>query len=488
MDSKEILAVVEGVSNEKGIEESIIFNALEVAIASASQRHFHEDAEISVTIDTSSGVYTTSRSWIVANEDDPDFHIETHKTSADAEKETGELHTEVVENIDFGRIETQAARQIMMQKVREAERENIVSKFRAEDNTLMNGIVKRVTRDNIIVEINNDVEAILPRDQLLPGEIYKINDRIRAILQIKEIEGRGAQLMLSRVCPEMVTELFRIEVPEINEDVIEIRGIARDAGSRSKITVKTNDGRIDPVGACVGMRGSRVQSVSGELGNERIDIIVFEDNPAQMVINALSPAKVESIVMDEDNRSMELAVNEDNLALAIGARGQNIRLASRLVGWELNIISSEEAEAKEKVVETEFQAKLMESLSLDEETAEKLVELGVKTFDDIAYMDDKDLEDATGLDNEKAQELKSSASDAALIEAMGEFSAEEDELASLTGLGFSEDDIETLKSNKLKTMDDVAELAVDELIDIVPMDEKKAADIIMKARESWFEE
>ena len=264
MDSKEILAVVEGVSNEKGIEESIIFNALEVAIASASQRHFHEDAEISVTIDTSSGVYTTSRSWIVANEDDPDFHIETHKTSADAGKETGELHTEIVENIDFGRIETQAARQIMMQKVREAERENIVSKFRAQNNTLMNGIVKRVTRDNIIVEINNDVEAILPRDQLLPGEIYKINDRIRAILQIKEIEGRGAQLMLSRVCPEMVTELFRIEVPEINEDVIEIRGIARDAGSRSKIAVKTNDGRIDPVGACVGMRGSRVQSVSGE--------------------------------------------------------------------------------------------------------------------------------------------------------------------------------------------------------------------------------
>lgn len=488
MDSREILAVVEGVSNEKGIEESIIFNALEVAIASASQRHFHEDAEISVTIDTSSGVYTTSRSWIVANEDDPDFHIETHKTSADAGKETGELHTEVVENIDFGRIETQAARQIMMQKVREAERENVVSKFRAQDNTLMNGIVKRVTRDNIIVEINNDVEAILPRDQLLPGEIYKINDRIRAILQIKEIEGRGAQLMLSRVCPEMVTELFRIEVPEINEDIIEIRGIARDAGSRSKIAVKTNDGRIDPVGACVGMRGSRVQSVSGELGNERIDIIIFEDNPAQMVINALSPAKVESIVMDEENRSMELAVNEDNLALAIGARGQNIRLASRLVGWELNIISSEEAEAKEKVVETEFQAKLMESLSLDEDTAEKLVELGVKTFDDIAYMDDKDLEDATGLDHEKAEELKSSASDAALIEAMGEFSAEEDELASLTGLGFSEDDIETLKSNKLKTMDDVAELAVDELIDIVPMDEKKAADIIMKARESWFEE
>ena len=486
MDSIEILAVVEGVSNEKGIEESIIFNALEVAIASASQRHFHEDAEISVTIDTSSGVYTTSRSWIVANEDDPDFHIETHRTSADAGKETGELHTEVVENIDFGRIETQAARQIMMQKVREAERENIVSKFRAQDNTLMNGIVKRVTRDNIIVEINNDVEAILPRDQLLPGEIYKINDRIRAILQIKEIEGRGAQLMLTRVCPEMVTELFRIEVPEINEDVIEIRGIARDAGSRSKITVKTNDGRIDPVGACVGMRGSRVQSVSGELGNERIDIIIFDDNPAQMVINSLAPAKVESIVMDEDSRSMELAVNEENLALAIGSRGQNIRLASRLVGWELNIISSNEAEAKERVVEAEFQAKLMENLRIDEKEAESLIRAGFLTFDDVAYAEDGKLSSAMEIDESRAEEIKAAAADAALMEAMGEITQEESNLESLTELGFSEEEVETLVSNALKSKDDIAELAVDELQDIIEITEKKAADIIMKARESWF--
>ena len=488
MDSNEILAVVESVSTEKGLEDSIIYSAIEIAIASASQRHFHEDAILSVEIDRDSGTYKTLRTWTVEETTNPEFHIESHKSPEESNLNIGDKFVQEVENIEFGRIEAQAARQVMMQKVREAERENVVSKFRHQNNTLVNGVVKRVTRDNVIVEINTDIEAILPRDQLLPGEIYKINDRIRAVLQIKEIEGRGAQLMLSRICSEMVTELFRIEVPEINEDVIEIRGIARDAGSRSKIAVKTNDGRIDPVGACVGMRGSRVQSVSGELQNERIDIIIYEDNPAQMVINALQPAKIESIVLDEENHSMELAVNEDNLALAIGARGQNIRLASRLVGWELNIISSEEAEAKEKVVETEFQAKLMESLSLDEESAEKLVELGVKTFDDIAYMDDKDLEDATGLDNEKAQELKSSASDAALIEAMGEFSAEEDELASLTGLGFSEDDIETLKSNKLKTMDDVAELAVDELIDIVPMDEKKAADIIMKARESWFEE
>ena len=374
----------------------------------------------------------------------------------------------------------------MMQKVREAERENIVSKFRHQNNTLINGVVKRVTRDNVIVEINTDIEAILPRDQLLPGEIYKINDRIRAVLQIKEIEGRGAQLMLSRICPEMVTELFRIEVPEINEDVIEIRGIARDAGSRSKIAVKTNDGRIDPVGACVGMRGSRVQSVSGELQNERIDIIIYEDNPAQMVINALSPAKVESIVLDEDNHSMELAVNEENLALAIGARGQNIRLASKLVGWELNIISSEEAEAKEKLMETEFQAKLIDSLSISEDEAELLVEAGMKSFDEIAYAEESSLKTLLEVNDKKIEELKTAASDAALIEAMGEFSAEEDELASLSDLGLSTEDIDILKTNKVKNKDDIAELSVDELKELISIEDKKAADVIMKAREDWF--
>ena len=297
MESIEILAVVESVSNEKGIEEGIIFGALETAIASASLRHFHEDADISVSIDRASGEYSTHRHWFVEDESSEDFHKETHVTESDSKMSIGDTFSQDVDNVAFGRIETQAARQVMMQKVREAERDTIVAMFKSQDNSLMNGTVKRVTRDNIIVDIGNDIEAILPRDQLLPGEIYKINDRLRAILQIKEIEGRGSQLMLSRTCSEMVTELFRIEVPEINEDIIEIRGIARDAGSRSKITVKTNDGRIDPVGACVGMRGSRVQSVSGEIGNERIDIIIFDDNPAQMVINSLAPAKVESCLL-----------------------------------------------------------------------------------------------------------------------------------------------------------------------------------------------
>jgi N utilization substance protein A len=374
----------------------------------------------------------------------------------------------------------------MMQRVREAERDNIVAMFPSQNNSLMNGSVKRVTRDNIIVDIGNDIEAVLPRDQLLPGEIYKIKDRMRAILQIKEVEGRGSQLMLSRSCPEMVTELFRIEVPEINEDIIEIRGIARDAGSRSKITVKTNDGRIDPVGACVGMRGSRVQSVSGELGNERIDIIIYDDNPAQMVINALAPAKVESIVMDEDSRSMELAVNEENLALAIGSRGQNIRLASRLVGWELNIISSNEAEAKERVVEAEFQAKLMDNLSINESEAESLIRGGFLNFDDIAYAEDSKLLSALKLDEARVEEIKASAADAALMEAMGEITQEESNLESLTELGFTEEEVDILVSKSLKSMDDIAELAVDELQEVIEITDKKAADIIMKARESWF--
>ena len=486
MESIEILAVVESVSNEKGIEEGIIFGALETAIATASLRHFHEDAEITVSIDRVSGEYSTHRHWTVSEETAEDFHKETHVTENDSKLSLGDTYSIDVDNVVFGRIEAQAARQVMMQRVREAERDTIVAMFTSQNNSLMNGTVKRVTRDNIIVDIGNDIEAVLPRDQLLPGEIYKIKDRMRAILQIKEIEGRGSQLMLSRSCPEMVTELFRIEVPEINEDIIEIRGIARDAGSRSKITVKTNDGRIDPVGACVGMRGSRVQSVSGELGNERIDIIIYDDNPAQMVINALAPAKVESIVMDEDSRSMELAVNEENLALAIGSRGQNIRLASRLVGWELNIISSNEAEAKERVVEAEFQAKLMDNLSINESEAESLIRGGFLNFDDIAYAEDSKLLTALKLEESRVEEIKAAAADAALMEAMGEITQEESNLESLTELGFSEEEVDILVSKALKSMDDIAELAVDELQDIIEISDKKAADIIMKARESWF--
>ena len=400
--------------------------------------------------------------------------------------ELGATFSKEQDNIKFGRIETQAARQVMLQKVREAERKKIVEKFRSQHNKLVSGSVKRVTRDNIIVDITHEAEALLPRDRLLPGEIYRANDRLRAILQIVEVEGRGSQLMLNRSCPEMVAELFSIEVPEINEDVIEIRGVARDAGSRSKIAVKTNDGRIDPVGACVGMRGSRVQAVSSELGNERIDIIIYDDNPAQLVINALSPAKVESIVMDEDSRSMDIAVNEDNLALAIGSRGQNIRLASKLVGWDLNIISNEEAEAKVKVDETEFLAKIIDSLELQEHIAEKIISSGFTTFDDIAYADNKIFSEFIDSD-EEINKIKSAAEDAALLEAMGAVTEEEDNVESLAGLNLNEDNIVKLASKGIKNKDDLAELSIDELQEIIDISEDDASKMIMKAREHWFD-
>ena len=485
MQSNEILGVVDSVSTEKGIEKDVIFKAIEIAIASASQRHFHEDADLYVEIDRETGEYSTHRNWLVFDKDDEEFHHETHISKEDSKLDIGETYSLKQENIVFGRIETQAARQVMLQKVREAEREKIVEQFRSQNNKLVSGSVKRVTRDNIIVDITHEAEALLPRDKLMPGEIYKINDRIRAVLQIIEVEGRGPQLMLNRSCPEMVTELFNIEVPEINEDVIEIRGIARDAGSRSKIAVKTNDGRIDPVGACVGMRGSRVQAVSSELGNERIDIIIFDDNPAQLVINALSPAKVESIVMDEDSRSMDIAVNEDNLALAIGSRGQNIRLASRLVGWNLNIISNEEAEAKVKVDETEFLAKIVDSLDIKEDIAEKVISSGLSSFDDIAYADNALFKEYIDSE-EEINRIKSAAEDAALLEAMGAVTEEEDNVESLTDLSLDEENIQKLSNKGIKNKDDLAELSIDELQDIIDISEDDASKMIMKAREHWF--
>ena len=485
MESNEILAVVDSVSTEKGIEKNTIFSAIEVAIASASQRHFHEDADLFVEIDRKTGEYSTHRNWIVFDDNDEEFHHETHITKEDSNLEIGEIYSKEQENVNFGRIETQAARQVMLQKVREAEREKVVEQFKSQNNKLVSGSVKRVTRDNIIVDITHEAEALLPRDKLMPGEIYKINDRIRAILQIVEVEGRGPQLILNRSCPEMVTELFSIEVPEINEDIIEIRGVARDAGSRSKIAVKTNDGRIDPVGACVGMRGSRVQAVSSELGNERIDIIIYDDNPAQLVINALSPAKVESIVMDEDSRSMDIAVNEDNLALAIGSRGQNIRLASKLVGWNLNIISNEEAEAKVKEDETEFLAKIIDALGIKDDIAEKIISAGFSNFDDIAYADNSTFKDF--IENEdEINRIKSASEDAALMEAMGAVTEEEDNVESLSDLNLDDENIQKLSNKGIKNKDDLAELSIDELKDIIDISEDDASKMIMKAREHWF--
>ena len=344
--TKEILLVAEAVSNEKDVSKEVIFEAIEVALAAATKKRYDEEADIRVEIDRTSGDYETFRTWkVVSNEEVPALGTELTLEEAhelDSNLQPEDIYEEQVESVKFGRIAAQTAKQVIVQKVREAERAKVVELYRDRLGELISGSVKKVTRDNIIVDLGNNAEALLPRDQLIQREAFRMGDRVRAILSEVRAEGRGPQLVLSRTCNEMLIELFRIEVPEISEEVIEIRAAARDPGSRAKIAVKTNDGRIDPVGACVGMRGSRVQAVSNELGGERVDIVLWDDNPAQLVINAMAPADVASIIIDEETHAMDVAVAEEALAMAIGRSGQNVRLAAELTGWQLNVMTEDE--------------------------------------------------------------------------------------------------------------------------------------------------
>ena len=388
--TKEILLVAEAVSNEKGVSEDIIFEAIELALATATKKRYDEDSDIHVTIDRKTGDYTTVRRWLVVPDDEMAL-LGTQFTTEEAIEQNpslvpGDIHEEVIENVGFGRIAAQTAKQVIVQRVREAEREQIVDQYRNRVGELVAGTVKKVTRDNIIVDLGNNAEGLLPRGNLVGRETFRINDRLRAILLEISDEVRGPQLILSRSCPQMLIELFRIEVPEIAEGVIQIRSAARDPGSRAKIAVKTNDQRIDPIGACVGMRGSRVQAVSNELDSERVDIILWDDNPAQLVINAMSPAEVESIVVDEDTHTMDVAVSEDNLAQAIGRGGQNVRLASELTGWTINVMSTDEAQEKQEAESGQIIQLFVDRLDVDEEVAEVLVEEGFTTLEEVAYV------------------------------------------------------------------------------------------------------
>jgi N utilization substance protein A len=408
----------------------------------------------------------------------------------DSALQPGSTHVELVDNVGFGRIAAQTAKQVIVQKVREAERAKLVDEYRSRVGELLGGIVKKVKHDAYIIDLGNNAEGFLPKNQLVGRENFRMGDRIRAILDSINEEGRGPQLILSRSCPEMLIELFKIEVPEISEEVIEIRGAARDPGSRAKIAVKTNDGRIDPVGACVGMRGSRVQAVSGELSNERVDIILWDDNPAQLVINAMSPAEVESIIVDEDTQCMEVAVAADNLAMAIGRSGQNVRLASELTGWTINVMSTEEAEAKQEAESGEIVTQFVEVLDVEEETAEALVEEGFTTLEEIAYVPIEEFT-AIGFDEETAEELRARAKDALLTKAIAseeklDGSEPAEDLLNMDGmdrhLAF------VLASRGVVTMEDLAEQSIDELIDIEEIDEEKAGQLIMTARAPWFED
>ncbi|MCP5210962.1 MAG: transcription termination/antitermination protein NusA [Hahellaceae bacterium] len=493
--NKEILQVVETVSNEKGVDKNVIFEAIELALATATKKRYEdEDATIRVTIDRKTGEYETYRSWLVVDNDAVPA-LGTELTFQEAEEisselRPGDIHEEKVESLAFGRIGAQAAKQIIVQKVREAERAKVVDTFRQRLGELVSGTVKKVTRDNVIVDLGNNAEAILPRDQLIQRETFRMGDRVRALLKDIREDVRGAQLVLSRSCPEMLIELFRIEVPEIAEEVIEIRGAARDPGSRAKIAVKTNDGRIDPVGACVGMRGARVQTVSNELGGERIDIILWDDNPAQLVINAMSPAEVASIVMDEDRHTMDVAVLEENLAMAIGRSGQNVRLAGELTGWELNVMTVEEAGRQQEQEFGKYIQYFTDRLGVDEDLAEVLVDEGFTTLEEVAYVPMEEMLAIDGFDEDMVVELRKRAKDVLLNQAI----ASEEELEGsepgedLLGMdGMNKHLAFKLAAKGIVTMEDLAEQSIDELLEIEGLDEEKAGQLIMTARAPWFE-
>ena len=499
--SKEILSVIESVSLEKGVSKEVIFGAMEAALAVATKKKYGEDAEFRVAIDRETGEYETFRTWDVVDFDNLDEEVEPNPDAQysveeaqqiKADAQLGDVLEEQVESVEFGRIAAQTAKQVIVQKVREAERAQIVEVYESRINELLSGTVKKLGRDSVIVDLGNNAEAILTREHLIPREVFRVGDRLRAMLIEIRPDNRGPQLILSRTAPAMLIELFKVEVPEIAEDVIQILGAARDPGSRAKIAVQTNDGRIDPVGACVGMRGSRVQAVSGELAGERIDIVLWDDNPAQLTINAMAPAEVASIVLDEETHSMDIAVTEANLAQAIGRGGQNVRLASDLCGWSLNIMTEEEAAQKLEEESTKFVAEFIEYLAVDEDVAEVLVEEGFTTLEEVAYVPMEEMLAIDGFDEEIVNELRNRAKDALLTkaiaseEAFGDAKPADDllEMRTMTReLAFQ------LANNEVATMEDLAELAVPELLDIVPdLSEDEAAQLIMIAREPWFAE
>ena len=496
--SKEILLVVESVSLEKGVSKDVIFGAIESALAMATKKRYGEEAEFRVAIDRTTGEYETFRTWLVVNyEDEEEPSIESMYSVEEAQEfkpgaVLGDFIEEQVESVEFGRIAAQTAKQVIVQKVREAERAQVVEAYLPRVSELVSATVKKLGRDSVIVDLGNNAEGILTREHLIPRETFRVGDRIRALLTEIRPENRGPQLILSRTSPRMLIELFKVEVPEISEDVIEIRGAARDPGSRAKIAVKTNDGRIDPVGACVGMRGSRVQAVSGELAGERIDIVLWDDNPAQLTINAMAPAEVASIILDEETHSMDIAVTEENLAQAIGRGGQNVRLASDLCGWSLNIMTEEEALQKQEEEAGKFIEEFMEALEVDEDVAIVLVEEGFSTLEEIAYVPIEEMMSIEGFDEEIVQELRNRAKDALLTKAIASEEAlgdqqPADDLLEMEGmnrqLAFK------LAANEVVTMEDLAELAIPELQDIEPeLGEEEAAALILKAREPWFAE
>jgi N utilization substance protein A len=497
MDSKEILMVVEAVSNEKGVEESIIFEAIEAALASATRKRYGDEVDVRVQIDRETGEYDTFRQWMVFADESTELEFPDHElrmidaVDVNPEAQPGEYVEEPMESVEFGRIAAQTAKQVIVQKVREAEREKVVEEFTDRVGELLSGIVKRVDRNGVYLDLGGSAEGFVPREQMIPREPVRQSDRLKALLYEVRSELRGPQLFMTRSSPEFLLELFKIEVPEVGQGLIEILAAARDPGLRAKIAVKSNDARIDPVGACVGMRGSRVQAVSNELAGERVDIILWDDNPAQFVINAMSPAEVTSIVVDEEKHAMDIAVEEDKLSQAIGRGGQNIRLASELTGWELNVMTEADADEKSEGEARSILENIMRQLDVDEDVSLILVQEGFSTIEEIAYVPESELLSVEEFDEKIVAELRNRARDVLLTQAIASEEVIDDaepaedllELEGMDrGLAF------VLASKGIVTREDLAEQAVDDLEDIEELDAERAGALIMKAREIWFEE
>ena len=486
--SREILLLVDALAHEKNVSKEVIFTALELALASATKKKHHDDADVRVAINRETGEYETFRRWQYVDYD----LLENSAYQLDEEDErskglnVGDYYEEPLESIAFGRIGAQAAKQVILQKVREAEREQILEDFLARDEKLVTGVIKRMEKGNAIIEVGR-IESLLPREQMIPKENLRVGDRVRAFLSRIERGGRGPQLILSRITPDFLVRLFELEVPEIEEGLLEIRAAARDPGLRSKIAVKSNDQRIDPVGTCVGMRGSRVQAVTGELAGERVDIVLWSMEPAQFVINAMSPAEVSSIVVDEDAHSMDVVVAEEQLALAIGRNGQNVRLASELTGWTLNILTVDEANKKTQTEYANVSHLFMEKLDVDEEVAEILVQEGFSTLEEIAYVPLAEMNEIEAFDEDTIEELRKRARAALLTEAIAKEEKVEEATEDLLMMeGMDDATAHLLASKGIATMDALAELAVDELVEITNMDMDRAKTLIMTARAPWF--
>jgi transcription termination/antitermination protein NusA len=507
---KEILLVAETVSNEKDVDKELIFKAIEAALAMATKKKAAEDIDVRVAIDRRTGDYDTFRYWtVVADEVDANHLGDAHAPfeplkqillsqakKRDPNSQIGDVIEEHMPSVEFGRIAAQTAKQVIIQKVREAERAKIAEAYTSRIGELLSGIVKRITREGLIVDLGASVEAFVPREEMIPREEVRSEDRLRGYLYAVNPQVRGPQLLMSRTRPEMLIELFKIEVPEIGEELIEIKSAARDPGSRAKIAVKTNDGRIDPIGACVGMRGARVQAVSSELAGERIDIVLWDDNPVQLAINAMAPAEVASIVVDEDTKVMDVAVQEEQLSQAIGRNGQNVRLASELTGWIINVITVEEA-AKKVLKESEgLQSLFMEQLAIDEELAQMLAREGFTSLEEIAYVSAQELLDIEDFDQELVETLQNRAKEVLATQATtkqksaiserDKFLEPHQDLLSLEGI--TEEIASTLAKKGVSSREALAELAVDDLLDIIELDRETAGKLIMAARAPWFAE